>query len=334
MSGISVIVPVYNTEKYLSRCVDSILCQTLEDFELILIDDGSTDLSGTICDEYAAVDHRITVIHQKNMGQAAARNTGLDSALEKEDCEWIAFVDSDDAVHPQMLELLYKKISGTSEKTVAGDCLLFHGAEAPTSENVREDSVKTVSMLPEEFYVGCPYLETVSWGKLYHRSCFESIRYPEGKMHEDRFVTYKIIFSLSSVLHIEYPLYYYFHNPDGITKSRWKPGRLTAFEAFSEQLDFFEKNGYKAAEDSTAYHSAIVLRDQIRELEKTGEYRKYLGIMRKMMRKHLKKYRSHPHMGLTETPSFYTAAYPQIEMAYSVLRPVRKIIRACSGFRV
>ena len=128
---ISVLVPVYNTEKYLRRCLDSVLAQTFQDFELILVDDGSTDASGRICDEYAAKDERIVVFHQKNKGQAAARNVALDYVLASNYSEWITFIDSDDVVHPQILEMLYLGIIGTSEKLIAGDLQFFKNNERP-----------------------------------------------------------------------------------------------------------------------------------------------------------------------------------------------------------
>ena len=106
MAVISVITPIYNTEKLLGRCVDSILNQTFRDFALILVDDGSTDGSGRLCDELAARDSRIVVLHQKNSGVGAARNRGLDWVFANTDSRWITFVDSDDWVHPRMLELL------------------------------------------------------------------------------------------------------------------------------------------------------------------------------------------------------------------------------------
>ena len=111
MPKISVIVPVYNVEKYLLECVDSILAQTFTDFELILINDGSQDNSGAICDEYADKDSRIAVIHQENQGQAAARNNAIVIAKG----EWITFVDSDDLIHPQMLEILFNAVDETTQ---------------------------------------------------------------------------------------------------------------------------------------------------------------------------------------------------------------------------
>ena len=105
---VSVIVPIYNVELYLSRCIDSILAQTFTDFELILVDDGSPDKCGEICDKYAAQDKRIHVIHKENGGLSDARNAGIEWTLNNTSCLWITFVDSDDWVHPEYLEILYK----------------------------------------------------------------------------------------------------------------------------------------------------------------------------------------------------------------------------------
>ena len=110
MAEISVIVPVYKVEPYLRRCVDSILAQTFSDIEVILVDDGSPDGCPAICDEYARLDKRVKVIHQKNGGLSAARNAGLDWVFANSDSQWISFVDSDDWVHPQFLEYLYRAI--------------------------------------------------------------------------------------------------------------------------------------------------------------------------------------------------------------------------------
>ena len=119
MPKISVIVPVYNVEPYLHRCVDSILVQTHTDFELILVDDGSPDNCGVICDEYAQKDSRIHVIHQQNGGLSAARNAGIDWAFANSDSQWLSFIDSDDWVHPCFLEYLYRAVQETDAKVSA-----------------------------------------------------------------------------------------------------------------------------------------------------------------------------------------------------------------------
>ena len=125
MVKISVIVPVYNAEKYLNRCVNSILQQTFSDFEIILVDDGSEDQSRNICDEYAKKDKRIKVIHQQNRGQAAARNRGVSCATG----EWVVFVDADDMIHQQMLECLYQAAIRLNTKLAV--CQAIEGKECP-----------------------------------------------------------------------------------------------------------------------------------------------------------------------------------------------------------
>jgi glycosyltransferase involved in cell wall biosynthesis len=116
MAAISVIIPVYQVEKYIRRCLDSLLAQTFSDFEAILVDDGSTDQSGAICEEYARKDPRFVVFHQKNQGQSVARNYALDWVYANSDSRYISFVDSDDWVHPKYLELLYEAITRFSVK--------------------------------------------------------------------------------------------------------------------------------------------------------------------------------------------------------------------------
>ena len=106
MPNLTVIVPVYCTEPYISRCIDSILWQTKQDFETVLVDDGSPDQAGELCEAYAQEDSRLHVIHQRNMGLSAARNTGIDWALANDKSNWVSFIDSDDWVHPQYLETL------------------------------------------------------------------------------------------------------------------------------------------------------------------------------------------------------------------------------------
>ena len=131
MSSICVIIPIYDAEAYLYRCVDSVLRQTLQDFELILIDDGSLDNSGLICDDYAGQDNRIHVIHQENRGLSAARNAGLDYAFENLKCDWISFIDSDDWVHPRYLEILFKSVNDKKVKVSACNHAMTKGEPLP-----------------------------------------------------------------------------------------------------------------------------------------------------------------------------------------------------------
>ena len=239
MALISVISPVYNTEKLLPRCLDSILVQTFQDFELILVNDGSQDDSGKICEAYAAADSRIHVIHQENSGVSAARNAALDWVMENSDSQWILFVDSDDWVHPQILETLLQLAQEYKAKVSACGFL-------ETSDGTL--LVSPEQMVPEvwdskAFYYKQPVLGTVPWGKLYARDCFDTIRYPVGMYFDDEFVTYRILLAQKQVPMVSAPMYGYYMNPEGLTKRPWIARRLDVWKAYEEQILFFEQFG-------------------------------------------------------------------------------------------
>lgn len=236
MAMIGVIVPVYNVEPYIRRCVDSILAQTYEGFDLVLVDDGSPDHSGAICDEYARQDARIHVIHQENAGLSAARNAAIDWLLSNSECQWLTFIDSDDWVHPEFLQRL---LSAAEENDVLVSVCGYAetGGEAPV---IVPEMLEPVVMAPDVFYRDRVANATIACAKLYHKRCFEQIRYPVGKIHEDEFVTYRLLFMAPAIVYIPAPLYGYYINPAGITKKGWSPRRLDAWEAFEQQLAFFE----------------------------------------------------------------------------------------------
>ena len=243
MPAISVIVPVYKVEKYIHRCVDSILGQTFRDFELILVDDGSPDNCGAICDEYAAKDSRVVVIHQENGGLSAARNAGIDWAFAHSDSQWISFIDSDDWVHPEYLERL---LAAAVDNGVSVSICAYVQTDG------REPEIDPETLVPalwdtEEFYVAHNVNATIACGKLYRRECFETIRYPLGKLHEDEFTTYKILFRFPTVAVIHAPLYFYYTNPESIMQSQWSSSRHVAYDALEEQIEFFLICGYRNA---------------------------------------------------------------------------------------
>lgn len=231
------IVPVYKVEKYISRCVESILAQTFTDFELILVDDGSPDNCGKICETYAAKDDRVHVIHRENGGLSAARNTGIDWMMAHSSSQWLTFIDSDDWVHSKYLEMLYK---AALEKHVQVSVCGYQETSGESPFNKMEE------MYINEWSVRKYYLEhtvnaTIAWGKLYNKNCFREIRYPEGKIHEDEYVTYRILFDFTRIAVIGAPLYAYYINAEGITKSVWNPGKKDIFQAYERQIVFFKK---------------------------------------------------------------------------------------------
>lgn len=307
MPTISVIVPVYKAEPYLRRCVDSILAQSFRDFELILVDDGSPDGCPAICDAYAEKDTRVQVIHQENGGLSAARNAGIDWVFEKSDSEWISFVDSDDWIHPEMLERLYQAV--TENHRSVSIC----GYVETDGEPIESENHSSAAELwhPEPFYVQEKGAATVAWGKLYRKACFDTLRYPQGKIHEDEFTTYKILFSQQQILFIRKPLYYYFQNSNGIMHSNWAPKRLQVLEALHEQLQFFEDNGYVDARKKAAQSYLWILVGALSELEKLHpQYSEYAKFVKQKLRQSLKRYHKCLNLSVQGNEWIYESAYP------------------------
>ena len=226
MASISVIVPVYRVEPYLRRCVDSILGQTFRDFELILVDDGSPDNCGAICQDYAGQDGRIHVLHRENGGLSAARNAGLDWAFAHSGSRYVAFVDSDDWVHPAFLQTLFAMAENTGCPVAV--CGFFRTSGEP---------------LPEGEDFSAQKLTAVAWNKLYDRKLFHNLRYPEGKLHEDEFTTYRAVYAAGTVAATPARLYAYYQNPQGIMRSAWNPRRMHILEALEGQIAFARQTG-------------------------------------------------------------------------------------------
>lgn len=242
MVTVSVIVPVYNVEKYLHRCVDSILAQTFTDFELILVDDGSPDNCGAICDEYARKDSRVRVIHQKNKGQAAARNR----AVAEANGEWIHFVDSDDVIHPQMLEVLYSAVIENDANI--GMCGAIEREEIPKTFfsipnrhvkvcNIDEESMEDLLERGEHRY-------WVVWGKLIKKEIVQKIPFTEGRIYEDNAVVCQWLYEAGRVADVEDRLYFYFVNLKGTTKKGFSWKQLDRLWALRKQMHFFRKKKY------------------------------------------------------------------------------------------
>ena len=240
MPLISVIVPVYKVEPYIRRCIDSILSQTFTDFELILVDDGSPDHCPAICDEYALVDRRVHVIHPDNSGLSAARNAGIDWAFNNSDSKWLSFVDSDDWILPNFLECLYK-VAIECNSRISACSLYYSNGEDPLQSKTYKIQTKTW----DEFYLENWTLGVVAVNKLYDKELFRELRYPAGKIHEDEYLTYKLLAKAGTVSYVDGELYIYFQNPGGITKNGFSLAKMDAIQALEEQREFAKKNGYQ-----------------------------------------------------------------------------------------
>ena len=241
MSKISVVVPVYKVEKYIHRCIDSILRQTFADYELILVDDGSSDNCGEICDLYSLEENRILVIHKNNGGLSDARNAGIEYALRYSDSEWITFIDSDDWVHPKYLEFLYQAAKETGHRMSV--CAYRETDRETDMAEIDDCAVEMVDT--EAFFCERHGNAIVAWGKLYRKELFLSLRYPVGKLHEDEFTTYKLLFGESVVTTIPDELYFYYYNPGGIMHTTWNCKRLDFIDAIYESALFLRKTKYQ-----------------------------------------------------------------------------------------
>lgn len=243
MALIRVVVPVYKVEKYIHCCVDSILAQTLSDFELILVDDGSPDNCPAICDEYARQDHRVRVIHQKNQGIAAARNAGIYYSSSNCDSEWITFVDSDDLIHPQMLELLY---DAAIEKSA--DISLCGAVEAhmPPADfycekrpNVSRLVVNEACIL--ELYQNGAHRYWTAWAKLIRMDYVRSMPFETGRIYEDNNLVFKWLNTAAVLANLNESLYFYTINDSGISKSAFTPKQLDYVHALKTQVLYYSK---------------------------------------------------------------------------------------------
>ena len=249
MPKISVIVPVYKVEEYLRRCVDSILNQTFQDFELILVDDGSPDNCPKICDEYAQKDNRVFVIHKENGGLSDARNKGIDWAFENSDSEWITFIDSDDWVHQEYLQTLHD--IALKYKVDISACEMYFIPENWALYN--EDIVDLLT--PELFWIRAQTF-AVAVCKLYKKKLWQESRFPKGKIFEDEPTIYPMIFAGGDIAYSHKALYYYYKNEQGISHCKWTPRRLYILEVLQEELKFLKRQGFKDAYDTVKSRTA------------------------------------------------------------------------------
>lgn len=286
---VSVIVPIYKVEPYLKRAVDSIINQTYSNLEIILVDDGSPDGCGKICDGYARKDNRIKVIHKENGGLSDARNAGLDAASG----DYIAFVDSDDYIAADFVETLLWQLEKTDgdvamcsyevttskdfDKSIFDCPPVNEIQEENERDHIRDGSIEVcsrsalLSNLYDANHRDATYF-IVSWNKLYKASLWEGIRFPKGKIHEDEATTYRIYDKASKGVYIHKPLYGYFTAPESITRSRFNLKRLDWMDALDERIRYFEEKGdrtqvsfAKRARADGAIHYYYPLKEELPE---------------------------------------------------------------------
>lgn len=229
---ISVVVPVYRVEKWLCRCVDSLLAQTYQNIEIILVDDGSPDQCGAMCNAYAAQERRVRVIHQENRGLSAARNAG--TAIAKG--QYITFVDSDDWVEPDFLEQLWAaQMQTKADVVVCGYCTEPEGAVLGQTDTKIEcfDAEQALKALCYQ-----KRMETSAWAKLYRTEDARKFPYPDGRLFEDIATTYKFFSSAKRIAVCGQALYHYWQHPDSIMAASFQESRFDELTAADELYAF------------------------------------------------------------------------------------------------
>ena len=240
MAEISVIVPIYKVEKYIDQCIQSILEQTFSDYEVILVDDGSPDNCGRICDEYAKRDKRVHVIHQKNGGISAARNAGLNRFFCNVDNKYVTFIDSDDWISAYYFEQLYTTAIMTDADIVSCDYSskqLVENNGKTNSDNIRIFSGKNALI---ERYKGNAQIRVSSWGKLYRRNLLEGLSFPEGKIHEDQWFSTMAYYFANRTVFLNDKLYFYRLRNDSITGSEFSMKRFDNIELMDWVIRVFK----------------------------------------------------------------------------------------------
>ena len=246
MASVTVIIPVYKVEEYLEKCYKSLLNQRYRDIEIVLVDDGSPDSCGAICDEFASAAEAdgipVYVIHQTNRGLSGARNSGIDWAMTCSDSEWICFVDSDDTVVDDFIEKLYTAAIENNADLAVCDFMEvdtegndIHESHAFPFE-VTSDNERLFELMYENWRIH------PAWNKLYHKPLFMDLRFDEGKLHEDEFIIHKVLYFSQKVVFISELLYYYLIRSSGIMGTENRRTKADAIQAIIDRYWFCKKH--------------------------------------------------------------------------------------------
>ena len=242
MKKISVIIPVYKVEEFLNSCVESIVNQTYQNLEIILVDDGSPDNCPNLCDEWAKKDERVKVVHKKNGGLSSARNAGLEIMTG----DYVLFVDSDDSIHSQSCEILLNNLEKNDADISMASFRNVYSLTGLKHKTYKLEKIKTEIFEDKDvfeliFNKKIPMV-MVAWMKLYKREIFKDLRFEEGKLHEDEFIIHKTFSLCKKLAYTNLPLYNYLQRQNSIIKSSFSEKRLHILEALENRIEFTKEN--------------------------------------------------------------------------------------------
>lgn len=332
MSKISVIVPIYKVEKYLCRCLDSILAQSFSDFDCILIDDGSPDNCGQICDEYATKDQRISVIHQSNKGIAAVRNIGVKWAFNNSDSKWITFIDSDDWVDKRYLEYLELALSEYNTKISA--CSY---KKTSSKKNICIENIKYSSKIETPYFIytlGGEKIESYVWGKLYEKELWKNITFPNGRQWEDLSTLHKVIFQEDKIAWVDSQLYYYFDNECSIVHKEWTPTRLDYIWAWDMLINDPIITNNDKLYNLVCRLSVLSTTGELELLERSKHNNKninqgHIEYLKKKLRNFLNEYKRVINPSFQECRYYYELSYPRLMWLCWTCVGIRQKISKC-----
>lgn len=279
---VSIIIPVYNVEQYLDRCMESVVRQTYTDLEIILVDDGSKDNSSAICDKWGKKDNRILAIHQKNGGLSNARNTGINNASGK----WIMFVDSDDVVSSNIVELLMQlAVSQGADIAIGGVMHIFDENSITFTEQVAPVFTYDAAHAIREMWYQHSFLPS-AWGKIYKRSLFGNIRFTEKILFEDIDLMHELFWNSNKIVYSNIPLYGYVHRENSITTSKFSVRDCDILKISEKMITFSEKNDLSLQAAARSYAVTAAFRVYLNAPHDCAEYSTYLSKAEKILQEY------------------------------------------------
>lgn len=305
MNLISVIIPAYNVEAYLARCLDSVCGQSYKNLEIIVVDDGSVDKTPSICDEYAKQDSRIRVIHKKNAGVSAARNDALDMASG----DMIAFADADDYYEPDMLKNLYEDMVRYDADMVS--CGYFeeypdrvdeYGTGLRTAVYDKKEAYEDYFRMGGRIGSGC-------WNKLIRRAAVKNIRFKNYRMGEDVEWLSRIIDNCNKIVCVDYGGYHYIHRDGSATRRGFSDANLDILYVADEMIDYIRRNHPELIKHAYAFHAAWYSA-QIQVLhwqDDSGKFIEEKKFIMNKLKQNIKKYRNNPY--ITKVDKLFIYSY-------------------------
>lgn len=235
---ITVVVPVYNIEQYIDRCVQSIVEQTYSSLEIILVDDGSTDKSNILCDKWAQKDKRIRVLHKKNGGLSSARNAGIDVAHGS----YITFVDGDDYIEPNMYETMLSELKKHKADIVCAGRFTHIGEKQIKEEYTIETASEYSNAKAVEKVLYNSEIDVAAWDKLYKIEIFDNLRYPIGIINEDAAIIFQVLYRANKIVHCGKPLYHYVYRTNSISKAKYTSKKYDVYKNCVSISNFIREN--------------------------------------------------------------------------------------------